>query len=144
MKENHKQYVWTIEHIFPQSKNIPQCWENMIAGGDKSSAKKIQEECVDRIGNLTLSGINQELSNKCFEEKKGGYDNGLFLNEDLKNCDKWTRDQIMKRTDRLANKALELFALNEKKVPQQMPRMPVCSPETFDFIYPLMGHGKEE
>lgn len=114
MKENHKQYVWTIEHIFPRSKNIPACWVDMIAGGDKASAKIIQEECVDCIGNLTLSGINQELSNKCFEKKKTGYDNKLFLNKQLDNCNKWNKDQIMQRTTMLANEALNLFALGDK------------------------------
>jgi len=41
-----KQFVWTIEHIFPQGENIPPSWVSMIAGwrrdqGERSSARSM-------------------------------------------------------------------------------------------------------
>ena len=34
-KLEDKQFVWTIEHIFPQGENIPRVWVDMIADGDE-------------------------------------------------------------------------------------------------------------
>jgi uncharacterized protein with ParB-like and HNH nuclease domain len=111
MNEKQKQYVWTIEHILPQGKKIPPFWIDMIAQGDKDKAEQLQAKYVDRIGNLTLTGYNPELSNKSFEEKKVGYQNGLYLNEDLKDCPKWTIDCIEQRTRRLVEETFDLFRL---------------------------------
>ena len=36
--KKNKQYVWTIEHIFPQGENIPEHWVKMMANGDKAKA----------------------------------------------------------------------------------------------------------
>jgi uncharacterized protein with ParB-like and HNH nuclease domain len=110
-KGKYKQYVWTIEHVLPRNKNISDCWIRMIANGNEADAKNIHEKCVDLLGNLTLSGINQELSDKCFKDKRGGYENGLCLNKDLKGCNDWTAKQIEERTKRIANEAIILFAL---------------------------------
>lgn len=115
-----KQYVWTIEHIFPQGPKIPKAWVDMIANGDLSKAKEIQVQQVDRIGNLTISGFNSTLGIKSFEEKRDrkdkegrfvGYKNGLHLNEDLKGCTEWTTNNIENRTTRLVDETLELFQL---------------------------------
>lgn len=114
-------YVWTIEHVFPQGENIPQEWVDMIGGGDRSEAQKIQAELVHTLGNLTISGYNSKLSNMSFVEKRDrkdsngfnvGYRNGLNLNEDLVSVDKWTRDQIKSRTDKLISQALEAFTFD--------------------------------
>ena len=37
-RTDKKVFVWTIEHIFPEGENIPLCWVNMIANGDKQLA----------------------------------------------------------------------------------------------------------
>lgn len=118
-----KQYVWTIEHIFPQGENIPEPWVKMIANGVKSKAMELQSQYVDCIGNLTLSNFNSEQSNKSLLKKRDlrdpqqewyvGYRNGLYLNEDLADCTDWTVDRIDKRTKRLVNNALKLFKLEE-------------------------------
>ena len=98
-----KQYIWSIEHIFPQGENIPSVWIDMIAGGDKSLAKEYQQKYVHTLGNLTISGYNSTLSNKGFIEKRDrknnagqsiGYKNGLSLNKDLANKDQWTIKDI--------------------------------------------------
>lgn len=113
-------YVWTIEHVFPQGKNIPDAWVNMIAGGDRRKAGEIQERYVHTLGNLTLTGYNSTLSNLSFVEKKNrkdksgnqvGYLNGLNINEDIADHDEWTLEDITARTDKLVPKVLELFKL---------------------------------
>jgi len=115
-----KQYVWTIEHIFPQGHKIPKAWANMIAEGDMNRARELQSQHADRLGNLTITGFNSTLGNKSFEEKRDrkdrkgrpmGYRNGLYLNDDIKLYDKWTVDHIERRTKRLANEAINLFQL---------------------------------
>lgn len=120
-QENKKKdiYVWTIEHIFPQGENIKPYWVNMIADGNKTLAKQHQEEYVHKIGNLTISGYNNELSDKDFISKRDrkntegfvGYKNGLSLNEDLKDLKAWTVDDIKARSEKLIKEAMKLFKL---------------------------------
>lgn len=118
----NKQFMWTIEHIFPQGENIPQSWINMIAGGDEKRAKEIQQTHVHKLGNLTISGFNSALGNKSFEDKRDrmdrqgravGYQNGLKLNEDLASATCWSVDQIDSRTEKLVQQATKLFKLQE-------------------------------
>lgn len=56
----------TIEHIMPQTLNGE--WKNML--GD--NYEEIQEKYLHTFANLTLTGINSELSNKAFEIKRDG------------------------------------------------------------------------
>lgn len=115
-----KQYIFSIEHIFPQGENIPKVWVDMIAGGDKELAKEYQSKYVHALGNLTITAYNSTLSNKGFIEKRDrkdnkgehiGYKNNLNLNADLADKEKWTVDDIEKRTEALINQALALFKL---------------------------------
>lgn len=121
----NKQFVWTIEHIFPQGENIPQSWITMITDGDEIKAKEIQQTHVHKLGNLTISGFNSALSNKSFEDKRDredrqdravGYKNGLKLNEDLATAAGWSVDQINLRTDKLVQQVTELFKLQGSEV----------------------------
>ena len=116
----NKQFVWTIEHIFPQGENIPQSWITMIADGDEIKAKEIQQTHVHKLGNLTISGFNSALGNKSFEDKRDrvdrqgravGYKNGLKLNEDLAASAGWSIVQIDSRTDKLVAQVIQIFAL---------------------------------
>lgn len=119
-KTDSNQYVWSIEHIFPQGPNIPECWVDMIADGDSEKAKEYQSLYVHTFGNLTITGYNSNLSNKPFHEKKErkdnnghyiGYRNGLNLNEDVCDKDKWTVEIIQARTNRMVKEIMEMFAL---------------------------------
>lgn len=110
--------VWTIEHIFPRGESIPDSWVNSIANGNRELAEQLQDKWVNKIGNLTISGYNQHLSTFSFLKKRDrkdskgrfiGYKNGLFLNEDLKDKDNWTIEDIQERTKKLAQIAFELF-----------------------------------
>ena len=117
-KTDSGQYIWTIEHIFPQGKNIPQCWVDMIAEGDLAKAQEYRSDYVHMLGNLTITGYNTKLSNFSFESKRDrkdqkgcyiGYRNGINLNADV--CDKteWTVKEIVSRTEKLAKRIVEKF-----------------------------------
>lgn len=117
-------YVWTIEHIFPQGKNIPDEWVKMVADGDMSKAIEVQEKQVHTLGNLTITGYNSKLSNMPFVTKRDrkdvnganvGYRNGLNLNDELVNTDTWTSEQIQERTDKLVGLTLKAFDFDEIK-----------------------------
>lgn len=112
-------FIWTIEHIFPEGENIPQCWVDMIAGGDSEKAKTYLEEYTHKIGNLTITGYNSTLGNKSFEEKRDrkskdgqrfiGYKNGLDINKEIAEKDSWTIDDIKDRTKTLVEKLMKVY-----------------------------------
>ncbi len=116
-------FVWTIEHIFPEGANIPQCWVDMIANGDKDLAKTYLEEYTHKIGNLTITGYNSTLGNKSFEEKRDrrskdgqrfiGYKNGLEINRDIATKESWTIEDIKTRTDELVESLIIMFKFPE-------------------------------
>ena len=118
-RDNSKKYIWTIEHIFPEGENIPDAWVDMIAGGDKSLAKQYRSDYVHTLGNLTITGYNQNLSNMAFEQKRDrkskdktkdvGYRNGLYLNQDVANEDTWTIKKITDRTDSIVKTLLDMY-----------------------------------
>ncbi len=116
-----KQYVWTIEHIFPQGENIPDTWVQMIANGDAVLAEQHRQTYAHCLGNLTISGYNSALGNKSFAEKqsrldsqgrKVGYNNGLHLNQALVNETSWTVDKLKARTDLLVQEVLQKYSLS--------------------------------
>ena len=121
-KDQKGKYIFTIEHVFPEGDRIPKEWVNMLAEGNKEVAKKMQEESVHKLGNLTLTGYNSNLSNLPFEKKRDrkdkrgeyiGYKNKLYLNNEicpLSKMDKWTIEDINKRTGLLVKEALGLFS----------------------------------
>lgn len=115
-----KVFKWTIEHIFPEGKNIPQCWVDMISDGDRDLAAVYLEQYVHKIGNLTVTAYNSTLSNYSFQEKRDrlnpqkmyvGYKNGLGINKDIAMKDSWTVNDIVNRTDKLSKQLLEIFKL---------------------------------
>ena len=118
-RDNSKKYIWTIEHIFPEGENIPDAWVDMIAGGDKSLAKQYHSDYVHTLGNLTITGYNQNLSNMAFEQKRDrkskdktkdvGYRNGLYLNQDVVNEDTWTIKKITDRIDSIVKTLLDMY-----------------------------------
>ncbi len=68
-RDSSGDYVWTVEHIFPQGPNIPDVVK-MIADGDEAKAKEYREQYVHKLGNLTITGYNSKLGNKSFTEKR--------------------------------------------------------------------------
>ena len=119
-RDNSNKYIWTIEHIFPEGENIPVEWVNMIANGDKNLAIEYLNNYVHILGNLTITGYNQNLSNLSFEKKKNrvnkdgnyiGYKNGLKLNDDVVSKDAWHIEDIKERTNRLVDFFMKEFEL---------------------------------
>lgn len=120
-----EKYIWTIEHIMPEgneeASNTPVCWKNMIKEEPQYSQYNDKEiiEIVKKyrhkLGNLTMTGYNQNLSNKSFVDKKNrkdangqpiGYNNGLSLNEFVFSKDSWHIEDIVKRTEDIVEKIM--------------------------------------
>ena len=116
---SNRPYVWTVEHIFPEGKNIPQEWIDAIADGDAMLAAQRQEEFVHQLGNLTFTGFNSSLSNRPFLAKRDhmkdgiftGYRNRLNLNDDIRDKESWTVEDIKARTEKLVDRLTNLFQL---------------------------------
>jgi hypothetical protein len=92
----------------------------MLADGDKTLAEKYRQSYVHKLGNLTISGYNSSLGNKSFLEKRDrttrdkrpvGYNNGLYLNQELAVAETWSVELIEQRTAMMVDKALTLFSL---------------------------------
>ncbi len=97
----------TIEHIMPKTLNLE--WERDLGGNFEA----IHEKYLHTIGNLTLTGYNQEYSNKSFQEKrdmeKGFKQSPLRLNQSLKNLESFGEKEIEKRANVLADWALKIW-----------------------------------
>ncbi|GAA9888361.1 DUF262 and DUF1524 domain-containing protein [Helicobacter pylori] len=96
-----------IEHIMPQT--LTPEWQRDLG----ENFKAIHEKYLHTIGNLTLTGYNQEYSNKSFQEKrdmeKGFKQSRLMLNESLKNLESFGEKEIEKRANDLADFALKIW-----------------------------------
>ena len=106
----------TIEHIMPQTLNGD--WKAML--GD--NFEEIQEKYLHTFANLTLTGINSELSNKPFEIKRDGktignevypgYKNSKYrLTKNVTLCDKWTESELQNRCNEIVATFLRLYPL---------------------------------
>lgn len=101
-----------IEHIMPQADGDPEKlldeWKNMLG----EDYVKVHSECLHRIGNLTLTGYNQEMGMKSFSQKKEKLKDSHFeLNKYFDNLNKWDRDEIEKRANIIAKKAVEIWKI---------------------------------
>ena len=106
----------TIEHIMPQTLNSE--WKSML--GD--NFEEIQEKYLHTFANLTLTGINSELSNKPFAVKRDGKTIGKELYPGYKNskyrltrnvtlCEKWTETELRNRCNEIVETFLRLYPL---------------------------------
>jgi uncharacterized protein with ParB-like and HNH nuclease domain len=100
---------FTIEHILPQNKNLSEQWRNKLG----ENWKEIQEKYLHTIGNLTLTEYNSELSDNSFLEKRdmeGGFAGSpIKLNRILGNLENWNEEEIIKRANSLAEKAIDVW-----------------------------------
>lgn len=119
-RDSSNKYIWTIEHIFPEGENIPEDWVNMIADGNRELANDYLIKYAHTLGNLTITGYNQTLSNLSYEKKNNrtnkdgnyvGYKNGLKLNEDVVDQSSWKVNNIEKRTEKLVKFFKDEFEL---------------------------------
>ncbi|MDI1495478.1 MAG: hypothetical protein K8823_786 [Cenarchaeum symbiont of Oopsacas minuta] len=98
-----------IEHILPQT--ITEEWKKHL--GD--SWEFIHDKFLHTIGNLTLTAHNPEISNLSFEKKKIEYGKShLKITRELCDYTKWKKDDIIKRAQLFANKALQIWKIPEE------------------------------
>lgn len=99
----------TIEHIMPQNESLRVEWQKML--GD--DWKRIHEQYIHTIGNLTLTGYNSEMSDKPFLEKmemEGGFkQTAVRLNKYVVRQTEWTETQICERANQLADRAVAIW-----------------------------------
>ena len=105
---------YTIEHILPQNPDLSAAWREAL-GPDWA---QVQEEWLHRLGNLTLTGYNPELSDRPFLDKRDHQEGGfrtspLRLNQGLGQLERWDGDAIRQRGETLAARALEVWTAPE-------------------------------
>lgn len=90
----------TIEHIWPQKPRNYDAWSEKRCEGHRSS--------VNKVGNLTLTFWNPELSNRDFRDKKNMYaKSNLAIQRELKDVRSWGVTSIRNRTDEIIEFARE-------------------------------------
>ena len=100
----------TIEHVLPQTHNLPVNWQKMLG----ENWQEAHERCVQRLGNLTITAYNSELGARPFGEKQemdGGYreSKAVWLNSDLRDAETWNEASIKARGRRMAACASRLW-----------------------------------
>ncbi len=90
----------------------------MIADGNRDVANEHRESHVHKLGNLTITGFNNQLGTMSFEKKRDrtdrqgkvwGYKNGLAINRELATADGWSTENIEQRTEQMVNDIVSLF-----------------------------------
>ena len=98
---------YTIEHVMPQT--LSEEWQAELG----ENWREVHERYLHTIGNLTLTGYNSELSNRSFREKQnlpGGFrDSPLWLNQSLREVERWDEIAIVNRAEILLERALEIW-----------------------------------
>lgn len=101
---------YTIEHIIPQNPRLSIQWQEELG----ENWKQIRDKYLHTLGNLSLTAYNSELSDKAFADKKtitGGFNKSpLFLNESVSEANQWNEDAILRRADKLAERAIKVWA----------------------------------
>jgi uncharacterized protein with ParB-like and HNH nuclease domain len=107
----------TIEHIMPQT--LSDKWIAMLG----PNYKTISETYLHTFANLTITGINSELSNKPFNIKRDGetlsdgsfcpgYINSKYrLTRSVTTCQQWTETELINRGQEIVNTFLSLYPL---------------------------------
>ncbi len=117
----------SVEHIMPQNTRLSPEWKEML-GPDWAA---VHARYLHKLGNLTLTGYNPELSDRPFSYKKtvtGGFnDSPLRLNEYLRRVDRWTDHEMETRARLLADKAKSIWTapnLSDEVLETYRPREP--------------------
>lgn len=99
--------TYTIEHVMPQNALNSSSWKAML-GGD---CQEVYDTWLHRLGNLTLTGYNSELSDASFEEKKHRAlaSTPLSLSQDFRDLTEWNETGMRNRSDRLTEAALSVW-----------------------------------
>ncbi|WRF64035.1 DUF262 and DUF1524 domain-containing protein [Helicobacter pylori] len=131
-----------IEHIMPQT--LEEEWERDL--GENFQA--IHDKYLHTIGNLTLTGYNQEYSNKSFQEKrdmeKGFKQSPLRLNQSLKDLESFGEKEIEKRANDLADWALKIWTYPKLEAETLEKYKPKKEKKVYDLSsYKFGSHSRE-
>ncbi|GAA7467616.1 DUF262 and DUF1524 domain-containing protein [Helicobacter pylori] len=135
----------TTEHIMPQK--LTEEWERDL--GENFQA--IHDKYLHTIGNLTLTGYNQEYGNKSFQEKRGmagGFkDSPLRLNQGLRDLESFGEEEIKKRANDLADLALKIWTypnLDAETLEKYKPKKDEKEKKVYDLSsYKFGSHSRE-
>ncbi|MFT2678321.1 DUF262 domain-containing protein [Helicobacter pylori] len=135
----------TIEHIMP--KKPMEGWERDLG----ENFQEIHNKYLHTIGNLTLTGYNNEYSNKSFQGKQGmekGYkDSPLRLNQGLRDLESFGEEEIKKRANDLADLALKIWTypkLDAETLEKYKPKKDKKEKEVYDLSsYKFSSHSRE-
>ncbi len=132
----------TIEHIMPQT--LTPEWQRDL--GENFQA--IHDKYLHTIGNLTLTGYNQEYSNNSFQEKrdmeKGFKQSPLRLNQSLKDLESFDEKEIEKRANDLADWALKIWTYPKLDVETLEKYKPKKEKKVYDLSsYKFGSHSRE-
>ncbi|RVZ00791.1 DUF262 and DUF1524 domain-containing protein [Helicobacter pylori] len=141
-KERVYTHEYTTEHIMPQT--LTEEWERDLG----QDYERIHTQYLHTIGNLTLTGYNSEYSNRSFQEKRdmeGGFkDSPLRLNQSLKDLESFGEQEILKRTEDLATRALKIWE-SPKLSPETLEKYkPKKEKKVYDLsFYKFSSHSRE-
>ncbi|WP_120913701.1 GmrSD restriction endonuclease domain-containing protein [Helicobacter pylori] len=135
----------TTEHIMPQT--LTEEWKRDL--GENFQA--IHEKYLHTIGNLTLTGYNQEYSNNSFQEKRdmenGFKQSSLKLNQGLKDLESFGEKEIEKRANDLADWALKIWTypkLDAETLEKYKPKKDKKEKKAYDLSsYKFGSHSRE-
>ncbi|MFD6150078.1 DUF262 domain-containing protein [Streptomyces sp. NPDC060243] len=100
----------TIEHVMPQTPGeewLQVLDEDTVEG---ESAEDLHKRLQHTLGNLTLTGINSELSNHPFQRKQGLLDGShLEMNRRIAATERWGAKEILARADDLTDRAVHMW-----------------------------------
>lgn len=121
-------YIWTLEHILPQSAVNNSHWSHVLNNPNfnDGNSRANHDQYVHKIGNITLTGYNSEMSTKSFVDKRDykdkesnletGLKTKLYLNKSLtdesENLDiktDWTIEDIIRRTNTVVEEVIKLY-----------------------------------
>tara|TARA_R110002073_G_scaffold118918_1_gene258611 strand:+ start:507783 stop:509894 length:2112 start_codon:yes stop_codon:yes gene_type:complete len=140
---DRKEYVpvndYTIEHIMPQNDDLSESWRESLG----PNWKEVQETWLHTLGNLTLTGYNSEYSDRPFNQKRdmeGGFkESPIRLNEKLGSLENWNEETIKQRADRLATKAVGVWASPEVSSDRLQHYQSILKPKP---VYSIEDHPK--
>lgn len=108
-----------IEHVIPQklSGTASAEWKHMLG----VEWRTIHERFVHTLGNLTLTGFNQVMSNRAFAIKRDSLTKSkLALNEHFKRRQRWNGDAIQERSQALAEELVKRFPVTGEPCPESV------------------------
>lgn len=93
--------TYSIEHIMPQ--HLTPAWIQALG----PEAEEIHSTWLHRLGNLTLTAYNSNMSNATFQEKRDadlGYKkSGLRMNQRIATKDHWGPEEMQERSDEMVD-----------------------------------------